>query len=201
MISNLHKFLSIAIAAFFMTTAPTHAVLIDNGTFTTDTDTGLAWLDLTESTGFSFAAASAEFGTGGAFEGYRHATESELDTFLTNAGFASFYQVASNSAAFDTFINLVGITDVNGGDPEAVGHFDNDGVPGFTGRVQIFQLLSLEEDFISVFPSTFTDVSSATVGNFLVQDAPAGPVPEPSALAIFAIGFAGVALSRRRRLI
>jgi hypothetical protein len=202
---KLQKLLSIAVAAFLMATAPAHAVIIDNGTVTTDTGTGLDWLDLTASTGFSFAGASAEFGVGGAFEGYRHATESELDTFLTNAGFGSYHQ-DDHTAPFLTLINLLGITGTAVGEILAQGHFDNGGLPGTVGRGQLGRLTeadgaSFDEDYIFVDLNIFADTSSANVGNFLVQDTPAGPVPEPGALAIFAIGFAGVVLSRRRRLI
>jgi hypothetical protein len=108
-----------------MATAPAHAVLIDNRTFTTDTGTGLAWLDLTESTGFSFAAASAEIGVGGTFEGYRHATTSDLDTFFTNAGFPGLFHGSDHSAPFPTLLNLLGITLTGIGKIQSQGHFDN----------------------------------------------------------------------------
>lgn len=90
-----------------MATAPAHAVLIDNRTFTTDTGTGLAWLDLTESTGFSFAAAS------------------DLDTFFTNAGFPGLFHGSDHSAPFPTLLNLLGITLTGIGKIQSQGHFDN----------------------------------------------------------------------------
>jgi hypothetical protein len=55
-------------------------------TITYDTDTGLRWLDLTESAGLGYADAAQELLPGGAFEGYRMATEAEVAAFFTNAG-------------------------------------------------------------------------------------------------------------------
>jgi len=52
---------------------------------TIDTDTNLAWLDLTFTDARSFDDVSSEFGAGGEFEGYRYATEGEVLTFFSHA--------------------------------------------------------------------------------------------------------------------
>ncbi len=52
------------------------------GSITIDTDTGLEWLDWTESTNRSYNDVSGQFGAGGDFEGWRHATRAV--THFTN---------------------------------------------------------------------------------------------------------------------
>ena len=51
-----------------------------------DTSTGMEWLHLSLSTNISFDEILDEFGPGGRFEGFRHATAEELATFYANAG-------------------------------------------------------------------------------------------------------------------
>ena len=66
-------------------------VLLDSSfgvvTITRDNATGLDWLDVTESRGLSYNQVSAQFGVGGDYEGYRHATTAELDQLITNFGY------------------------------------------------------------------------------------------------------------------
>jgi hypothetical protein len=60
--------------------------LVDMGPFTTDTATGLDWLDLTASKNLSFQDVSSQFGPGGIFAGYRYATVAEVRTLWVDAG-------------------------------------------------------------------------------------------------------------------
>src|SRR5688572_7151684 len=55
-------------------------------TVTFDSETGLRWLDLTESAGLSHTEITLELAPGGAFEGYRFATAAELTELFANAG-------------------------------------------------------------------------------------------------------------------
>jgi hypothetical protein len=66
-----------------------HAMLIDNGNYTTDTVTGLDWLDLTATRGESFDNIVAQMGPGGTYAGWRHATREEVKQFWINAGGAA----------------------------------------------------------------------------------------------------------------
>jgi hypothetical protein len=56
---------------------------IDNGNYTTDTISGLDWLDIHETTGRSYQYVTSRLSTGGAYEGWRYATSTE---FLAMAG-------------------------------------------------------------------------------------------------------------------
>ncbi len=107
------------LAAAVLVTAPTvsNAALIDAGTYTTDTATGLDWLDLTASSNLSYNYVSSQFGSGGLFEGWRYATSAETEALLQNLGFTIGYSVgaigsapAGYAAALTNLVNLFGDT-------------------------------------------------------------------------------------------
>jgi hypothetical protein len=56
------------------------------GAITYDSETGLEWLDITESSNKSFNYVSTQFGPGGEFEGFRHATLAEVEELWIHAG-------------------------------------------------------------------------------------------------------------------
>lgn len=57
-----------------------------DGLITSDTDTGLYWLDLTVTTNLSYNDVLTHIGTGGSLEGFRYATVADLDTLQVSAG-------------------------------------------------------------------------------------------------------------------
>jgi hypothetical protein len=62
-----------------------HATLtgvIDNGTYLSDTNTGLDWLDVTATVNMSYSDVSTQLGAGGLFEGWRYATAAEFGTLV-----------------------------------------------------------------------------------------------------------------------
>jgi len=60
------------------------AALIDNGITTTDTNTGLVWLDLSETYTISYIDTYNETLPGGIYEGYRVATRAELGSLFND---------------------------------------------------------------------------------------------------------------------
>jgi len=81
------KFLKIAsIAMALVLSSSASAALIDNDMFTTDTSTGLDWLDLTESHLRTYNDISSKFGAGEEFEGWRYATRAEVAGFWSAFG-------------------------------------------------------------------------------------------------------------------
>jgi len=77
--------LASAIMAFILSTT-VNAAIIDNDTYTTDTVSGLDWLDLTETTNMSYNDIATQLNVGGALEGWRYATESEIIGFFDAFG-------------------------------------------------------------------------------------------------------------------
>jgi len=57
---------------------------IDNGEYTTDTLSGLDWLDVTASVNQSYSYVNSQLGTGGAYGGWRYATGDEFNQMITN---------------------------------------------------------------------------------------------------------------------
>lgn len=103
-------------------TAYSHAAVLDLGTITRDTATGLDWLDVTETRGLSYDQVAAEMGSGGAYEGWRYATVTELDQLIINFGYTAikpvcFYGqvhcdsgIQSDSALIENMIRTLGDT-------------------------------------------------------------------------------------------
>ena len=60
-------------------------------TITRDTDTGLDWLDLTLSTNRSYDDVITQFGIGGDYSGFRHATVAEVIELWNHAGIANSF--------------------------------------------------------------------------------------------------------------
>src|SRR4051794_27118202 len=86
---KLKRLSGLAAFAFFAAIQSALAVtlpLVDEGSITYDPNTGLRWLDVTQSTNRSFNDVSSQFGRGGDFYGYRYATAAEVGTLFMNAG-------------------------------------------------------------------------------------------------------------------
>jgi|GEM_PF-1564892 len=62
----------------------TQAEIINHGRYLTDTDTGLDWLDVTESVGISFDDMQYLLETGEKFEGWRYAKKEEVRQLVEN---------------------------------------------------------------------------------------------------------------------
>jgi len=73
-------------AALISLCGVSHATIIDRDLFTTDSESGLDWLDLTETRGQSYDAIVSQMGAGQQYEGWRHASRDEVMTFWQDAG-------------------------------------------------------------------------------------------------------------------
>lgn len=157
------------------------ATIIDNGDITTDTNTGLAWLDINlTKLKLSYNAMTLQFGTGGTFEGYRYATITELDQFLTDFGFVGPFTGIdpADNAVSQTFLALVGTT----GASTALGlTADAGGLGHKTAR--IIGAYSVYNAKVTVPFSSQGDVIVFD-GHWLVKDV---AVPEPSTLVLFVL--------------
>ncbi|MCW8934309.1 MAG: hypothetical protein OQK98_06255 [Gammaproteobacteria bacterium] len=86
-----------------------NAELLDNGKFTSDTEEGIDWLDLTETSGLSYEYVSSQLGTGGRFEGWSFASREQINTFFSNAGFVKNLKTSSNIVPVSRLLNLWGV--------------------------------------------------------------------------------------------
>ncbi len=75
----------------------------DHGDFTRDLSSSLDWLDVTASRDLSYNQVQAQMLTGGAYEGWRYATVSELDTLFFDFGMTPARTDCSYGNAFCDF--------------------------------------------------------------------------------------------------
>ena len=182
------------------------------GTLTFDTDTGLRWLDLTESADFSHDQLLQALGPGQIFEGYRLATRDEVFTLFTHANFDL------SPAAVGNFVP-------QNADP-AVALGTLVGVLGTNGNCGTGCTFSFTAGFTAgppTIPQTFAESNFAFFDNSQGQDPndPAAPLgraiidggsfgnsdpgqgawlvlaPEPATALLLAAGLAGLAAARR----
>lgn len=196
---KLKHLLTISLLAFFgAASLQSTAALIDNGSYTTDTATGLEWLDLTTTNDQSLDEVTSRLGTGD-LVGWRFATRTEYDVltmtpeFLAFAPDAHFMPSVNNS-----FAATLGLYLLNEPVPPEV--ITTDYTPGnyyaFKGLINDVSGLKLGTIFkqeYDVFSSSLWNIGSTTYdGVFLVRS-----VPESSSLWLMLIGAFGLFARRR----
>jgi len=178
---------------------------------TLDSATNLEWLDLTLSTNRSFddltgVDGTNEFIVGGDFEGWSYATQTEAATLFLNHGFPAL-EVSSpdNISFYFSFVALLGETR-----PSTDPSIPEDATFGLTGTDSTATPLSVfapSTRFLIASPTAIATVTgqrrkdspSPEIGSFLVRGFDTTTIPEPSTLALFAIGLAGLGVMTRRR--
>jgi hypothetical protein len=111
--SNIIVFL--LLTAFSLFSISVYAEIIDHKKYTTDTETGLEWLDVTETIEQSYNEVEAQLEPGGKYQGYRFATAEEFNTFIghytkTIISQTQVRQVLPVSSNIDHLMNIIGST-------------------------------------------------------------------------------------------
>ncbi len=165
-----------------------------DGLITLDTGTGLEWLDLTATLGMSYNGAEASsFVTS---DGFRHATQAEVQVLFLTAGFLTVDNMnnPANNPAATLLLDLVGCTQFCGTINATGRGFADNVSPGFTTRPNYHTSgLGAGAAVLSLASADF-DLLDATSGNFLVR---AASLPEPSTALLIGLGLV-VAAGRRR---
>ena len=178
------------------------AALIDNGTYTTDTESGLDWLDLSVTDGQAYNSATT------LNPGWRYATNAEVENIFgllfegyynTDGGFShsSDGAYADQSIDVDNFISLFGLTGTNSSADLSWGFYEDEsmtlrlfGVTDFFDGRTIVYGPNHTPDFDGSRPT-----GSGLVGNYLVRET---VVPIPAAVWLFGSGLIGLIGVARR---
>jgi len=115
---SFNRFILISLMLLGLSISSANAAIVgflDNGTYTTDTFSGLDWLDASASNGRSFDDVSGNFGVGGDFEGWRYASTDEVTLFWDKAGGTPLFTgpVTGHEDWIGDLIDLWGSTDGN----------------------------------------------------------------------------------------
>ncbi len=172
------------------------------GSITRDAGQDLDFLDVTLSQNRSYNDIAGQFGPGGDFEDWRHATQDEVIGLINNWGFSPSVTpfdpgVSSALVTADGMSNQVtGLIDLLGVTLPSNSGFLTDGITsslltnGEVRRIIIIDRNETPDEIRGV--SRDVDAPFSPVGHYLVRD-----VPAPGALALF--GTAALAGVRRRR--
>jgi hypothetical protein len=153
-----------------------NAILINNDSYTTDTVSGLDWLDWTETVNSSELDALTNNA------GYRLATDSELRNLLDSAFNCAGVHHCNSTPEFASFTAMFGETEQGG--------------TGVTLRD--YGMYAIGSGFYKGYMNGSLELGNASprFGVGLVKDT---VVPEPSTLAIFGLGLLGLAAGRFKK--
>lgn len=187
--------------------------IIDNGLYTTDTQSGLDWLDLSDTVGLSYDYVSNQLDAGGDFEGWHYANGDQFnDLWSTLTGTTLDgtygYQYANNSSALESYQNIFGITreffDTSGQQPivtdrQSLGLISDDATPGRKWAASILDdTLDDSNDYFKAHSMQYGLFETRDyLGSWLVRDT-AVTVPEPSIIALFSFGLVGMTFIQRK---
>jgi len=191
-----------------------HAVLIsidwktvDDNFITQDSDSGLEWLNLLTTSGRSYSDISTKFGGGEEFEGWRYASQTEVQELTRNWGIPTYNRIVGGDPYdIPSFANYLGNTfGLEGG-------CACQGVPS----IGVHGIASLDSDLTVLYARYRTDDNwtetslrgflnlsesymSYDVGSWLVRDS-VSVVPLPASVWLFGSGLLGLAgLARRKK--
>ncbi len=200
------KFALTLLISTVVLSAPAKALsvdFVDNATFTTDTISGLDWLDITASTNMTFVDVITQMGSGGAFDGWRFATGLEFLSLASNwTGNASLNNLTISYLFPDegqpgTLHGLQGLLGDTGSADQTIYGFlaDTSGGRRYLASIrdddnannQIHAVLA----YTDAFNGEFYDIN---VGSFLVRDTEISTIPLPASLWMFLAALGGLGI-------
>lgn len=172
-----------------------------------DTGTGLDWLRITATTNISYnTLVSTQLATGGIYEGFAHASQSQINTLFTNAGIDVIGgNDPSNADGIGLLIALFGYTNLNAFSASTQGIYALSNTAGSheTAFIQQGQQPPGPAFNFAFAPAVGNNISDGSavlnVGHWLVRSQDVEEVPEPSTLVLAGMAVANLLVLRRRR--
>jgi len=220
----------LALAGIFVfASGSVNAAVIDNGYYTSDTVSGLDWLDVTISSNQSFNYVSSQFGVGQEYEGWRYATSLEFNDLIGSfgstppSGPARYILIeVNNYSAADVLVALLGSTtdvrfmheygmtyDALNGKSEGEYYDGTLGLladEGWAPDRRVTALISdndktaSSEDASDAYNSAvLMDGTGHGLGSFLVRES--NSVPAPATLSLRGLGLLGLLFNRKQKRI
>lgn len=204
---------------FLGLTATVNAAIEDLGTITRDTDTGLEWLDVTQTTNLSYDYVSSQLGAGGAYEGWLYATGAQVNTLIAN--FTGVTPTLSGQTEYaentlDALVALVGNTwtSISDGGDRTYGMLADSANCTNCERQYMATLNVYPDIAVWNLPDSSTvrsqainnDQSNEIIGSFLVRRIPSAQspvprsVPEAQSILLFGLGLLGLFGAAQRKV-
>lgn len=184
-----------------------YASIVDNGLYTTDTETGLDWLDATETTDMSYNDITSYLASGGMYANtsdWRHATGEELQVLLghmTGNYSTSFDLVVVDKGSMAFVTETLGVTDKVTYHDRTIGVLEDIRDSNESRWVAYLSATTglgnayYDVHYFSYEPDNHHD----RTGHFLVRGT---VVPLPAAAWLFGSGFLGlIGMTMRKRAV
>jgi hypothetical protein len=173
---------------------------------THDDVSGLQWLDLTETYGLTYDYVSGQLGAGGEFEGFRYATDAEVQNLWSNFGIDLSAGAPTSTSSLDS--NVETAAGFLGNTWNMYAWWDYPfGASGITASVSGAGHTAMGAYQTDWGTTVYETVGAIIVGDALPNIQPYGsylvlasPVPIPAAVWLFASGLLGlVSVARRKK--
>lgn len=203
--NNFLKFIAVCLLSLQLVSHQSvQAAIVDNGSYTTDTVSGLDWLDLTttETLGKSYFDVELLLAVGKPYNGWRFAELSELDGLILNYTNLQSIQEVNNSTdpnLFNGLITMLGQT--NNGEQISKGLL-KDILQGSSSHLvkSVVDRADTSRYELNGYQNPNKGVSD--IGSFLVRATTfteVTAVPEPQTYAMFLLGMALLGFATQRR--
>jgi len=185
-----------ALGTLLIISSPSKSSLIDNGSYTTDTVSGLDWLDLGQTAGTSYNAIISRVSSTGDLSGWAIATSQQVYGLFDAAGGDGVYPgIDTNGSMIYTTLDSIWANNIHYSGDDIWLHVLDNTPGGITTGVRL-----TSSGFTNIWNDGFSYpyVTYGNIGTALIRDTTQASIPEPSVIALMGLGIFGLGLARRK---
>ena len=200
---SLLRGMAVGVVLSVLCISSAQALIIDNGSYTTDTDSGLDWLDLSLTDNMTYSAALSTY----SIDGWVYATESQFEGMMDSI----FSEYVENSTGYmnanngtTTYSEAVNFQNLFGSTCESTNlrcsyGFYAVGNEQRLGGVAVNSTgTSIYRDYPYNYGPLTSPYANTSVGVYLVRG-DMSSVPEPASIALMGLGLVGLGFARRKK--